>query len=217
MTDFRFNFAGGAEIIVTTVPKEEIVLPDNVALLMPTQTHTDNVALADGTVKEFPDTDGLVSMTPSIAVGVRTADCVPILFYASDIGAVAATHAGWKGTLAGIGQKTADLLLNGGASPGNIHVFISVAICGRCYEVSEDLEQTFRDKGHGAGVEPRHLDLKEINRHALMRRGIPDKNITVSEICTLHSLDENDRQLFPSWRRNPGVKDRLISAIRLLK
>lgn len=209
------DFAGGSEIIIATISKEEVPLPEEVTLMMPIQTHSDNVSVAERADMDFPETDGLVSLSPEIAVGVHTADCVPILFYASDIRAVAATHAGWRGTLAGIGRNTVDLISAHGGKKENIHVYISAAICGECYEVSEDLERLFRENGHCKGVTTRHLDLKEINRRDLMEYGIPAENITVCDICTLHSHDDNGTPLLPSWRGTPGTKDRLISAIRL--
>lgn len=212
---FRFPSADGAEIYITTSGETDLSFPPGVLLAMPCQTHSSNIGEIKESSEIFPETDGLITFNPDISVGVRTADCVPLLFYASDIKAVAAVHAGWRGTIAGIGIKTVDMLVEKGASPENIHIFISAAICGDCYEVSEELEEEFRKAGYSEGISCRHLDLKTINREALMKAGIPEANITVSDFCTRHTKGKDGEYLFPSWRRTPGTKERLISAICL--
>lgn len=81
------------EIIGKTIP--------SCRLLMPRQTHTVNVAVAENPEEEFPDTDALVTFKRGLMIGVRTADCVPIVIWSPDAEGVAAVHAGWKGTLEG--------------------------------------------------------------------------------------------------------------------
>ena len=77
--------------------------------------------------------------TPGLPIGVRTADCVPVILYAEDIKAVAAVHAGWKGTLGGIVDVVVDRLADMGSDPRNIHATFGISICGNCYEVDNDL------------------------------------------------------------------------------
>ena len=74
------------------------------AVLLPVQTHSCTVAEVDSPCP-LPDTDAIITRTPGLRIGVRTADCVPLLLHAPDIRAVAAIHAGWKGTLGNITGK----------------------------------------------------------------------------------------------------------------
>lgn len=207
----------GIEICISPLNDSAIELPDGVALALPCQTHTTRVCTvgkADGT---FPDTDGLISFSEEIAVGVRTADCQPVLMYAPDIRAVAAVHAGWRGTLGGISLRALDILREHGAMPSSLKVFLGPAICGRCYEVSAELAASFRSAGYAEGiVSERHLDLAALNAESLVARGVRAENIVSLGECTRHH-EVGGSHVYPSWRREPGITDRLISAIRLLK
>lgn len=67
---------------ISTLSHPDIILPESVSLVLPQQTHTANVALCTSADQTFADTDALITCDPAIAVGVRTADCQPILLYA---------------------------------------------------------------------------------------------------------------------------------------
>lgn len=185
-------------------------------LLLPTQTHTANVAIAD-CHREFPDTDGIVTLNDSLMPGVRTADCVPIMLFASDIRAVAAVHAGWRGTVNGIAGVAVECLKALGACPACIKVWFGPSICRDCYEVSAGLAADFTAAGFGeaviaydAGQKP-HLDLQEANCIAFRCAGIPENNICRSNLCTCHCRELR----MPSYRRDPGTGDRIITAIKM--
>lgn len=211
-----FPTAPGAEILITSLASPDIILPSDCTLVLPVQTHTTNVSVVSLPISTYNETDGLISTESSLAVGIRTADCVPVLLYATDIRAVAAVHAGWKGTLGGISTNAIARMTELGASPGNIHAFIGPAICGHCYEVGDDVARKFLDAGLIESPHHFHLDLRSINRRQLLMAGLKPENITVSDSCTKHSVDNNARPAFPSWRREPGTAVRLISAIRLI-
>ncbi|MDE6438267.1 MAG: polyphenol oxidase family protein [Muribaculaceae bacterium] len=187
--------------------------------VIPRQTHTCNVAVvhdgSDGTRKLFADTDALVTTVPGLAIGVRTADCVPVLIFAPDVPAVAAVHAGWKGSLGGIVDNAVKELSALGASPALMKAAMGPCICGECYEVSPDLAALFTEAGFGGcvthpstGTNP-HLDLPEVNRQRLLRLGVPDSGIAMPSACT------KETGALPSWRRQPGITDRLLTWIRL--
>lgn len=195
-------------------------------IVMPCQTHTCNVAMTRGRVGEtFPDTDALVTGREELMIGVRTADCVPLLLYASDIREVAAVHAGWRGTLGGIAANTVEMLKEHGASAENIYALFGPAICGACYEVSLELAADFaaaglercivRNDEAGNTMERPHLDLVSANIRRLRQSGVPAENIRCSGYCTLHSRDDEGNPLFHSWRRTPGTTRRIVSAVRL--
>lgn len=193
------------------------------SIITPCQTHTSNVAwvhekrpsLFPTPDPAFPDTDALLTTNPDISVGVRTADCVPIVLNAPDIGVIGAVHAGWKGTLARIVEKTVRTMIDYGANPALIHAAMGPCICGDCYEVSEELAATF-------GCNGRHIDLPGQNMNQLIACGVPAANICRPTACTLHtSLRDSGNASFsmawPSWRRHPGTAHRLFTIIRRLK
>lgn len=199
---------------ISTLSHPDILLPEGASLVLPQQTHTANVALCTSADQTFADTDALISLDPAIAVGVRTADCQPILLYAPDIRAVAAVHAGWRGTCGRIGSNTVQHLCVLGADPIRMKALLGPSICPGCYEVSAELVVQFREAGFRHLPSPDHLDLARLNAEDLTDAGIPPANITFTHQCTRHTTDSSTH-LYPSWRREPGTTTRLISAIRL--
>lgn len=199
---------------ISTLSHPDIILPESVSLVLPQQTHTANVALCTSVDQTFADTDALITRDPTIAVGVRTADCQPILLYAPDIRAVAAVHAGWRGTFGRIGSNTVRRLRALGADPARMKALLGPSICPECYEVSAELVAQFREAGFRHLPSPDHLDLARLNAEDLADAGIPLSNITFTHQCTRHATDSS-AHLYPSWRREPGTTTRLISAIRL--
>lgn len=199
---------------ISTLSHPDIILPEGVSLVLPQQTHTANVALCTSAGQTFPDTDALITCDPTIAVGVRTADCQPILLYSPDIRAVAAVHAGWRGTFGRIGSNTVQRLCALGADPARMKALLGPSICPECYEVSAELVKQFREAGFRHLSSPDHLDLARLNAEDLADAGILSANISFTHQCTRHATDSS-AHLYPSWRREPGTTTRLISAIRL--
>lgn len=204
----------GVEMQISTLSHPDIILPESVSLVLPQQTHTAHVDICTSVDQTFADTDALITRDPTIAVGVRTADCQPILLYAPDIRAVAAVHAGWRGTFGRIGSNTVRRLRALGADPARMKALLGPSICPRCYEVSAELVVQFREAGFRHLPSPDHLDLARLNAEDLADAGIPLSNITFTHQCTRHTTDSS-AHLYPSWRREPGTTTRLISAIRL--
>lgn len=212
---------------ISTLSHPDILLPEGASLVLPQQTHTANVALCNSADQTFADTDALITRDPTIAVGVRTADCQPILLYSPDIRAVAAVHAGWRGTFGRIGSNTVRRLCALGADTIRMKALLGPSICPECYEVSAELVVQFRDAGFRHLPSPDHLDLAQLNAEDLTDAGIPPANITFTHQCTRHTTDNTAAPapvsgptappfLYPSWRREPGTTTRLISAIRLI-
>lgn len=203
-------------------------------VVLPQQTHTANIGLLTENDRIFPETDALVTRLKGVAIGIRTADCVPILMYAPGIEAVAAVHAGWKGTIAGIASKTFRKLVDMGADPEGIIVRIGPHICKTCYEIDEDLAERFREAGFGGSLirgdwydsltrsrfnpQKPHLDLGLANFSLLVGEGMAVANFMQHPACTRHTsvCPDNGKEAFlPSWRRNPGETKRIVSWIRL--
>jgi len=148
--------------------------------------------------------DALISSTPGLALSVRTADCFPILLADSETRAVAAVHAGWRGTEARIVQATlARMKREFGTDPGNICAAIGPGIGKCCYQVGEDVARRFGRSAAGK------LDLAVENRNQLIEAGVPASNIEQVGGCTFCNAAN-----FFSWRRDRERAGRMISFIR---
>lgn len=182
-------------------------------LVFPRQTHTSNVVLVETGIEDLTDTDAIVTLNHNLALGIKTADCVPILLYAPDIRGIAAIHAGWRGTLSGIAGKTIAMLAELGADPRLMKGIVGPCISAANYETGDDLARLFAENGfeesvaHGYGKP--HIDLTHANITLMKRRGMQAENITDTGICTY------DSELFPSWRKQPGTVRRLASVIEM--
>ena len=123
--------------------------------------------------------DALVTATPGVGISVRTADCFPILLVDSDTRAVAAVHAGWRGTAAGVVTSTLARMRNEfGTDAGNVYAAIGPGIGQCCYEVGVDVAQQF------GMAEAGHLDLAVENRKQLTAAGLDPGKIEQVGVCT---------------------------------
>ena len=93
------------------------------------------------------EADALVTRLEDVAVGVFTADCVPMLFYDKKAGVVGAAHAGWKGTMNGIAKNVVAAMSGLGASAGGIQVVFGPSICQGCFEVGDEVVEQFGERG----------------------------------------------------------------------
>ncbi len=166
----------------------------------------------------FRDTDGMVTSEPDLLLTAYFADCVPLYFYAPDIDWIGIAHAGWKGTVGGIGQNVVARLREVGANVEEIRAAIGPSIGSCCYEVDgrviRPLGKKLSDakaldevaKGHVAGRW--QLDLKKANARILEKAGVKAKHILISKLCT--SCDDS---YFYSHRRDQGVTGRMVAWI----
>ena len=118
---------------------------DGSALATAYQTHSAAVAVVDGAwaPEDAPRADGLVTATPGIAIGVLTADCVPVLFADPAAGVVGAAHAGWRGARAGILEATVEAMTELGARTADIVAGIGPCIGQGSYEVGPEFHTEF--------------------------------------------------------------------------
>ncbi|MCM1153694.1 MAG: polyphenol oxidase family protein [Muribaculum sp.] len=177
----------------------------------PVQTHSCNVAIIpkSGNMPSLNDSDAIICLQPLTTIGVRTADCVPIVIYAPDLRAVAAVHAGWRGSLGGIVDNVMSHLCRMGADPASLRAAFGPSICGNCYEISPELADDFIKSGFGnCFAAHRHLDLEAVNCVRLMRAGVLSENIVRNTVCTFQVPS------LPSWRRSP-TDQRLLTWISL--
>ena len=179
------------------------------------QVHGTRVVRVEDVDTQVGEADGLIARTSGFAVGVLTADCVPLLCVAPSAHAVMALHAGWRGALAGIaaiGLRDAQEWL--AVSPAAWHVAMGPAIGGCCYEVEASLGQQFVDRwgampdawqrsgSHG------RLDLRAATRHILIAHGVAPSHIVQVGGCSACHPEQ-----YFSHRRSGGHAARQLSAI----
>jgi YfiH family protein len=174
-----------------------------------------------------PEADVLVSIAPDIAVAVRAADCAPILIADSESGAVAAVHAGWRGTAAGAVVAAVEALgREFAARPEHLVAAVGPAIGPCCYQVGPELVDAFAAAGHerhliarwfstpppprGSREQPvLRLDIAGANRDQLVLAGLPEEQVHVAGLCTAMHLD-----VLTSFRAERERSARLAAAIR---
>lgn len=162
-------------------------------------------------VHEAPDTDAFVTTLPGVVLVIKTADCLPILFWDPATRMVGAAHCGWRGLMAGLAAKTVREMVAVGAKTRSIQAWLGPGIRARHYEVSSDLADKFRDAFPGAGLESgRHLDLFRVAAHQLETAGLEPAHIADSHQCTFAHPD-----LFHSYRRDGELAGRLLTLIAL--
>lgn len=175
-------------------------------------------------VNEAFSCDGYVTNTSGITLGIKTADCVPILMEGRDelgnVLAVGAVHAGWRGTVGKIAEECIKKLSAFGTRPENIRAVIGPAICGECYSVREDFYRTVLDtlgeRDTKRFLSPTqetdvwHCDLREMNREFLLRSGLRAENIEVSAECTCCNPEK-----YFSHRFTGGKRGTMLSVISM--
>ena len=181
------------------------------------QQHGDVVATVGSTVDEPPTADALATAAAGVGLSVLTADCVPILMVAPEQRVVAAVHAGWRGTLAGIGLRAVRVLAEQfAARPATIHAALGPAIGGCCYEVDASVADAFESRYGtcGDGIQRARLaakvrlDLRHINMRLLHAAGLPPHQTVAVGPCT--SCAESE---YFSYRAAGGVTGRQLSFI----
>lgn len=149
------------------------------------QIHSDLIFNFDGNIR---DGDALITDEAKTAIGVFTADCVPVILVDTQKGAIAAIHSGWKGTKALIVSKTIERLQeNYGSRVEDIKVYIGPHIGGCCYEVSSKLVEEFTGEDIYSNIkisDNNKLDLEKCILTQLKEKGIKEENISTTNICT---------------------------------
>jgi len=174
------------------------------------QIHSATVVYGGGRSGCLGDGDALVENTPGSLVAVKTADCVPVLIVDPVHRAVAAVHAGWRGTARKIAALAIEEMAHTFSSrPEDVHVAIGPGIGKCCYEVGPEVAAEFaeydpalRDLTHAV-----HLDLSQINRLQAAGLGVPSGQIYMAGMCTMCGCD------FHSFRRDKQSAGRMLSVV----
>lgn len=199
-----------AEGVTAFSPLRDAALPMHV--VQAHQVHGDRVAVVGSaalTREDLEGFDALITDVPGVAIGARTADCIPVLMYDPIRRAVAAVHSGWKGTVLKIAAKTLSAMSSEfGTRPADILAVIGPGIGPDSFQVGPEVARAFLDAGFPeAGLSgiyssdrpiisdrgPRipgtmqgglHIDLWEAVRLTLVRAGVPDSHILTAGIDT---------------------------------
>lgn len=178
-------------------------------LRLPRQVHSNRLHLTDLIVPpERPEADGMLSDQEGSLLGVRTADCLALLFVDRRRRAVAAVHAGWRGTVQRIAANAVERMRGEfGSVPEEMEVAIGPGIGPCCFEVGGEVAGQFHP-GVVAGCKNPRVDLDAANRRQLLEAGIPAEKIWSSNLCTHCS----PRQFF-SHRRDGDSAGRMLAVI----
>lgn len=140
--------------------------------------------------------DAMVTSEPGVMLGILTADCVPILMIDRDARVAGAVHAGWRGIIAGIVEKSVDAMVAAGASRDRTYAALGPAIDQCCFEVDEELAERFASELSMAPAHRRagrsgkaYLDLRRIACDQLHRAGIEPGAISIAGPCTRCASD----------------------------
>lgn len=206
-------------------------------LLAIKQIHSDVIHAFAEVPAEVSQGDGSATDRPGLLLGVQTADCVPILLVDPKKRAVAAVHAGWRGTLARIAEKAVGRMqLEFGSKPANLLAALGPAVGPCCYEVGTELVTKFTAQfadgaeyfdeprsgdepnplewlnmappGHRPPPRSVHLDLRKANRSQLLAAGLRPRNLFASDLCTACRGD-----LLFSYRKEGPQSGRLLSVV----
>ena len=204
------------------------------------QTHSLNIAVVNETNaglgaltidSRIPNTDALITNQPGVCIMVLTADCQSVLLYDADNRAVAAIHAGWRGTVQRIVEKSVQRMAEVyGTQPCDIIAQIGPGIHLESFEVGDEVYDAFAQAGFDMepisrkfpqhdGESPSHstllpskwhIDLPECNRLQMVKAGVAENKLTVSPVCTFKQSD-----MFFSARRLGINSGRIFTGILL--
>lgn len=166
--------------------------------------------------KKHPPADGIFTNKPEVTLIMRFADCVPLLFHDPVQKVVGIVHAGWQGTLLRIGSEAVRAIKQRyGSSASDLRVGLGPSICGKCYQVGEEVRQKFL-KSWGSDAEQffsqqetgLYLDLWGANEWVLLQTGVAQ--VENSGMCTAEHLDA-----WYSYRKEKGVTGRFAVVVAL--
>ena len=157
--------------------------------------------------------DALVTDQRGVALFATYADCYPIVLWDPERRCAALVHAGWRGTVARVGPAAVKAMVDEyGSKPASMRAGIGPGICGKCYEVGEEVASRFLPASRGGPAKPGRghrflLDLAAANRAQLKEAGVAE--VHVLGLCT------KETSFLPSHRREPdGTRFGAIVALR---
>lgn len=155
--------------------------------------------------------DALVTTERGLVLAIATADCVPLVLVDAEAGALAAVHAGWRGTAARVLHAAVDALEARGARPARLLALFGPSVSRDAYEVGPEvvaaLDGELPEGAAVPGLGDRFwLDVASCNEAALLRRGVRPERIARPRLCTF-----GEPARFPSYRRDGARSGRLFT------
>lgn len=212
---------------------------DGMKLVTLRQIHSAIIRVAEGGAPAGQRGDSLIAAQPGTLLGIKTADCLPVLVVDSRRRVVAAVHGGWRGLAKRVVEKTVgEMRRSFQCDPEDLVAVIGPGIQACCFEVGPEVLEEFRSQFVDAGrfcradplnpalaVVPRqvmtgaqgqldatrgHVDLAEVARHQLLSAGVPEGQVHNAGLCTACDLDR-----FYSYRREKEAAGRMLAVIGL--
>lgn len=190
------------------------------ALYVVSQVHKDRVVTVnDGADREavgHEEADALFTSVADVAVGVRTADCAPILIAARDGSAVAAVHAGWRGAVGGVIEAAIKTFANAGVGADQLVAAVGPCIGQQAFEVGPEVIEAAAERVDTGGLvvdgkgDRKHLHLEGLCLRVLERAGVEAEGLGV---CTVSDMNDDGLPRWFSHRRDQGKTGRQMSAI----
>lgn len=182
-------------------------------LIIPHQTHGTDIRIIDEQLqKETPEckkdilegVDAVITNLRGVCIGVSTADCIPVILYDQQCGVIAAAHAGWRGTVGRIVEKTLSTMTSTyGTKPENVVAAIGPGISLDSFEIGDEVYAEFDNAGFDMQYiavrypdskdparEKWHINLPLCNKLQLMNCGVKEDNVFVSDIDTYTNTDQ---------------------------
>ena len=175
--------------------------PDDIArnrLLLATELGItpDHIIMPHQVRQKTEGYDAIMTRERSLCIGVSTADCIPVLLYDAKHDAIAAVHAGWRGTVKRIVEHTIQHMQQVFATqPADLHAVIGPGISCDAFEVGDEVYETFHAAGFDMSAischkDKWHIDLKACNRLQLLHAGLQDENIQTTNVCTYTRFED---------------------------
>jgi polyphenol oxidase len=196
---------------------------DGMPLVTARQTHSAErcfIESAKQAQATTPDCDAMTSRAKNLLLAIQTADCLPVLIADTQTGAIAAIHAGWRGTAGRITERTVADLMRQGVNTKNCLAAIGPTACAQCYEVGEEVIERYKKEfrywkhllvNFKEGGKA-YLDIRAANVQQLAYCGFDEDQIFVAPYCTMHQ-----NEMFFSYRKEAGGEPlkvgRLLSVI----
>jgi len=163
-------------------------------LYMPIQRHTDGITVLPF-YKEPSIADAVITNQKNLFLGIKTADCLPVLIFDPENKVIGAVHAGWRGTAKGILRKTIIKMKEiYGCKPVNLLIAFGPYIKGCCYEVGDEVIEAIKEENSEEYIlrinGKKHIDIGMANLFQAISAGVKRENIWISEDCTYCKHDE---------------------------
>lgn len=164
--------------------------PEVTKVFLPRQTHSVEVRRVDRNTDpaSLSGVDALVTSDPAVCIGINTADCLPLVLADPGARIVGVAHAGWRGAVGGIVEKTVGAMIAAGADSGRIRAAVGPHICPECFEIGEEVAGRFSAASivRRADMVRPHADLYAEVRSRLSAAGVPAGSIEPfdSSMCT---------------------------------